>query len=116
MTSTDIQEKISLLRGTLLDDRADAGLQRLCLWEIALQLALLNERLDRFDIFIAATSERYRLMVERYMELTASAGKSRKFKVKRQPPTVKKPTTVQFKTKNGKRVSMKALKTEVSNS
>jgi hypothetical protein len=67
-----------------------------CLAEIALQLALLNEHNARMEA--------------RYMALTAKAAGNQKGKV------VRKPTTVKFKTKSGKPVSMKALKTEIQNS
>ncbi len=48
------------------------------LWQIALQLALANERLEEVGVHYAAICERNRKMHERYMKMTEPAVRGKK--------------------------------------
>lgn len=105
MTSKEIQEVLVWFKHPTSTDPSvlQCDLQRRVHWEIALQLALINEHDARMEA-------RY------IMELTKAGLRNQKSGARRKARIVRVPTTVEFKTRAGKSVSMKAVKTEIQNS
>ncbi len=73
MTSQEIKECRNLQ-----DPHTENGVLRQILLEIALQLALANERLEGVGVHYAAICERNRKMYERYMKMTEPAVRGKK--------------------------------------